>query len=360
MIHIAFCSDSNYVMPLGVALISICENNRDEDIMFHLVVTDDGKSSKESSIKIKPLQDITNKYKNKSKVYYIRQEQLSNFVCEGASYVSTTAFSRIFLPEILPSDVHKVLYLDCDLVCLGSIRDLWEFELTDAFPIGAVIDAIGTSPTVRRNIQTPLTVQYCNSGVLLMNLDCWRKEGLSAKISECANKMKFPLLDQDTLNYFFKDRIKLLPIIYNLQTNFLYRKESHWMIDYIYFDEVKSAIKNPCIVHYVGGNKPWKDEYCPMKDVWRRYFKLSIWADRPEQNHIGTFEESFIFQKEQAVYWSDPELFKIGINHMCDFLSVAVRIKHKHLLLNVMCRCLSVVTNIVDYHFIRVNRKAKK
>ena len=39
MMYIAFCTDINYLIPTGVAMISVCETNRDIDICFYIVET---------------------------------------------------------------------------------------------------------------------------------------------------------------------------------------------------------------------------------------------------------------------------------------------------------------------------------
>ena len=35
---IVACTDKNYVMPTGVMMYSVCVNNADEDIVFHICV----------------------------------------------------------------------------------------------------------------------------------------------------------------------------------------------------------------------------------------------------------------------------------------------------------------------------------
>ena len=35
--HILCCADHNYIMPTGVMICSVCENNKDSEIVFHIV-----------------------------------------------------------------------------------------------------------------------------------------------------------------------------------------------------------------------------------------------------------------------------------------------------------------------------------
>ena len=39
-IDIVACTDKRYVMPTGVMMISVCENNPETDIVFHIIVDD--------------------------------------------------------------------------------------------------------------------------------------------------------------------------------------------------------------------------------------------------------------------------------------------------------------------------------
>lgn len=41
---------------------------------------------------------------------------------------STSAYYRLILPSLLP-DLEKILYLDCDLLVLDDIAELWDTEL---------------------------------------------------------------------------------------------------------------------------------------------------------------------------------------------------------------------------------------
>ena len=47
-IDIAACTDRQFVMPTGVMMQSVCVNNPDVDIMFH-VICDDNITSKDRS-----------------------------------------------------------------------------------------------------------------------------------------------------------------------------------------------------------------------------------------------------------------------------------------------------------------------
>ena len=105
-------------MPTGVAMISVRENTLDIDICFHVVVTI---SQNVSSDSFSVLREIAEKYGKEYREYLLTEEELSDYECRGVNRVTTTAFSRVFLADLLPSSVHKVVYFDCDIVCCGRL-----------------------------------------------------------------------------------------------------------------------------------------------------------------------------------------------------------------------------------------------
>ena len=48
------------------------------------------------------------------------------------------------MPHLSP-DMHKALYLDCDIIVLGSIRPLWDTDISD-YALAAVEDQTGNDP----------------------------------------------------------------------------------------------------------------------------------------------------------------------------------------------------------------------
>lgn len=41
-------------------------------------------------------------------------------------YISRATYYRLLIPQILSEDIHKVLFLDCDIIVRHSLRPLWE------------------------------------------------------------------------------------------------------------------------------------------------------------------------------------------------------------------------------------------
>lgn len=327
-------------------MISICETNKDSDIFFHLVITT--KSGEDIDHKVRPLKKIAEQYGKGYKVYELKEDVIAQYICSGSSYISTTAFARIFLPVILPETIKKIIYLDGDIAVNGSLEGLWDIDLPEDCPLGGIIDSCGTSVSYREVVKMPLSLPYINSGILLMNLDVWRKENLTAKAAECAIANKFPFLDQDTLNYLLQGRIMLLPVKYNVQTLFLFNDETKWNVEYSYLNEIREAVKNPVIVHYVSANKPWLDEYCPLREIWKKYSDMSEWKDMPLGKLNCRFDRSYLNRPFTDAYWSDAELMKESIEPFLRMFNAAVRLKNKKTIMRMVALPMNVLSYLLE------------
>ena len=89
----------------------------------------------------------------------------------------------------------RVLYLDNDVVCRGSVAELASWDLGGA-ELGGVLDNYGRWFFHRR----PPRQDYLNSGVLLMDLDRMRQSGLLARCRRRCAARPMMMPDQSALN----------------------------------------------------------------------------------------------------------------------------------------------------------------
>lgn len=278
--EIVICTDDNYVMPAGVLICSICENNRTEDIRFHIIVNDDFREDSRQS-----LSDLTRRYNHEACFYKVDKSLCSSFpvgMKGQLRYLTLAAYYRLFLGDILPSTVEKVLYLDCDMIVRYSLAELWNTDIED-YAIGCVADQNEGSIYLYNVLRYSQCLGYFNSGVLLVNLDYWRKNNLLEEYLDFLRKYPERALtfDQDVLNYVLRNRKKRLPLKYNVQCGFLCNRLN---ISWEYEKELEEAISNPCVLHYLDIMKPWiKGCDHPYKSEFFKYRQLTKWKDYPLQ-----------------------------------------------------------------------------
>jgi len=164
-------------------------------------------------------------------------------------HVSSAAFFRIWLPEIL-KDIKQVLFLDTDIVITGDISNLFNLPLNN-YAIAAIED-LGMGPEKKTALGIKSDASYFNSGVMVMNLEHFRNHQLTKKVAEFISE--YPQLcefcDQDAFNAVINGEFYHLPLKYNVQTCF-YSLTGN--------PDVTEALNHPLIVHYTGGGncKPW-------------------------------------------------------------------------------------------------------
>ena len=182
-------------------------------------------------------------------------------------------------------DLDKIIYLDCDIVVLNDLQSLWNFDVSDV----AVAMAPDLSFEDKRSLNRLgiTTGYYLNSGVILMNLDYWRKHDVQNRvisyILEKGDKLIYN--DQDALNSILQNEHKVLHIKYNYSYCYFHR-----LIGVSHKEKIREIIEardNPVIFHYFGPLKPWSlGCYIPGKELFVKYQKLSGWSYKIIQKHI--------------------------------------------------------------------------
>lgn len=195
-------------------------------------------------------------------------------------------WSRLFLPGLLP-DLARVLYLDCDVLVLSSLRPLWEEDLGSS-PLAAVANVV--EPGARQHV-AQMGIRYpggfFNSGVILFQLDRMREERSTVELVKYALDRRDQLVwpDQDALNVVFAGRWHPLHPRWNAQNSLWSWRD--WAIDVFGPCTVDEAVDDPAIRHFEGPNvaKPWH-YLCPAphRDVYRKTLALTPWADQPLQD----------------------------------------------------------------------------
>jgi len=181
-------------------------------------------------------------------------------------HITSSAYYRISIPEIFDSQVKKVIYLDCDMIVRGNIIDLWSIDI-DGYHIGAVENLSGHT---YQKLGIPQN-EYFNSGMLLINLDLWRRDKIPEKVFAFKrdNPHRISTNDQCALNGVLHKSWKHLALTWNHQTGLYRPDEQIWAFAE---QDVNDALIDPKIIHYIGWDKPWrKVRFHPLAGEYDRY-----------------------------------------------------------------------------------------
>lgn len=238
MIDVVFNIDNNYPIYTLLAINSILKNNAsNSDYTFYIV--NDGISKFNKSIMKKFVKS------NKQKIVFINFD-IKNYSKDKVQYadvfhITNIGMARCFLDDILPENVHKVLYLDGDILVTDDIAKLYNTDLNDKF-IGMAPDL---SSAVSDEIQLTRGIQdYYNSGVILMDLDKLRSNNTTKKMISFLEKKwsrAYIYKDQDLINFVLKNHIMPLEQKWNTQVTTGYAIDTN----------------NKGILHYISSVKPW-------------------------------------------------------------------------------------------------------
>ena len=280
--NIVCCTDHNFIMPCGIMMYSLCKNNPSHRIDFFVIIDESvTPSDKELLIQVTESYPLSN-----CMFCLIDGEKLNDLPRLDESntkdYITKATYYRLFLQKILPESIDKVLYLDCDIICNGSIRELYSTDFEDN--IFATPDIAEGLIDRYNRLRYPQTQGYFNAGVLLINLKYWRENNVLNDFLDFITTHPdwIKLHDQDVLNKTFHDKKKHLPIKFNFQEGYLWREA---LYDYWKYEkEVIEARNNPVIIHYTNIKPWWNTCVHPMAFVFLDYKNETYWKDTPLTN----------------------------------------------------------------------------
>lgn len=269
--EIVLCPDNHFTPYCCVLLASILLNN--SAVTFHIISSDLTDENKEK-IK-KSVNDSSS-----STIFYDVPMDTSQLPVSEHAYVSKATYNRLFVTSLLPEELHKVLYLDCDMIVTGSILPLWETNI-ETFSAGAVPDINNADIRIYNRLDYPLSECYFNAGMLLINLDWFRKNNVcNAALSFVINNPeKCPMHDQDALNHVLHGTWKALSASFNTMIYMFRIPLDENLCEKKLFSNLYDEVQAPVIIHYAGSIKPWMKEYkidsFPFFRIWENYMNKS-------------------------------------------------------------------------------------
>ncbi len=279
--NILLTIDDNFVPQLAANICSVCENNEKMDeISFFIFDNGISRSNKDS------LSDFVGTY-NRSITFI----SIAGFMDSLGFEFDTTGWNEIVLARLLmsrflPDNINKVLYLDGDTIVRNDLGSLWETNIEE-YTLGAVMEP--TANGLRRKELGIGGRPYYNAGVLLVNLENWRKSEAEERILQyCANNAKKLFAnDQDAINVVLKNEILPLSPSYNFSNVFIYYpfKTLHSLMpEFSTKEDFHKAKANPCIVHFLGEERPWrKGNTHAFKADYGRYLEKTPWRNAPQE-----------------------------------------------------------------------------
>lgn len=279
-IPIFFTVDDKYVPFLAVALQSLIENSSEKN--YYLIKILYTSITEENQEKIKKYEKENVNIEFVDLNYYINKIKNKLYTRD---YYSVTTYFRLFIPNLYPQ-YNKALYLDCDIVLLADVAELYNIDMGDNLVAAAPDDVIQKIEVFQEYVEKVVGVadyrNYFNAGVLLMNLDELRKFDFQEKFLYSLEKIKFAVAqDQDYLNRLCKGRVKIISNVWDKMP--------------ISNDTDTNDLK---LIHYNLAFKPWHFEDILYKEYFWEYAKKTEFFDEIIKIRDNYTEEDRFNDKE--------------------------------------------------------------
>ena len=251
--NIAIAPNKPYANYMMVLMQSLFETNSDKKLFFYVLY-----------------HELSERERNRIQVFVetngadisfvlVENELFSGFPLEER--FSSEAYFRLIVQDVLPKEVDRLLYLDCDMIVTGDINELYHTELEDKY-----FAACGFST------QCECGDEF-NSGMLLFDMEKMRRD-ISLKTYQALTKRLSSdfYLDQALLNaQFAKDGVKY---VWKQKYNFtcpFYRK----FADKIKKEMPSYTLEDIVVVHFAGpGIRPW--QICLTEEELKRLDKKNL------------------------------------------------------------------------------------
>lgn len=264
--------DKNYIPPLQVMLTSLYMNNPGEDVELYLL------HSKLQEKELEPLEKQCGRLGYKFFPVKIEDSWFSQ--APVTKQYPREMYYRLLAPCLLPQKLHRILYLDPDILVINSLKPLWETDMKGRLFAAAAHTGKTNLANNINQVRLGTTHKYFNSGVLLINLDQGRKEILPEEIFRYAGEHAKELLlpDQDILNAVFGSRtLELDDYLWNYDA----RNYSTYLLRSGGVCDMDWVMGNTGILHFCGKTKPWQAGYIHRFGIlYKHYMQINRRLDQ--------------------------------------------------------------------------------
>lgn len=278
--NILLCSSNEFSLAAYVLIESIIDNNDQYKIRFYFTASDD----------IDCADDLKEFVEAKGhEFYYIHLDKEFFLQFKTQNKWTEAVFLKLTMHEYLPKDIDKVLYMDIDTICDGSLNELYEIDLGDKYVAACsnsvIPEVIEEYNHLKKRDETiAANGSYINTGVALFNIAKIRQDITIDTIMDayenCLQKASRYLADQSVLNWLYCENTKYLnPLDYNYRIALSLNANNK--------SEIEKKHKR-AIIHYVSRNQPYKP--------W------DIWLTEEETSQINEmpFEAPYIYMTKEV------------------------------------------------------------
>jgi lipopolysaccharide biosynthesis glycosyltransferase len=287
---IAFAADDKPAVLLAVALYSALRH-LSADLQPRIFIIDGGISAENRQ----RLAAVAARISPQANLSFVRPEpELLAPLAMQTTGEPLAYFLDLFLGDVLAKDLSRVIYLDCDLLVRHDLSILWQIDLEGRM-LGAVrslgIPMVASPGGVTNYAEfgLPGDAPYFNSGVMVIDLDRWRRERTRSRVVEALLKSQEQRRDiKRHLAATVADQFALNAV---LATDWV-ELDPRWNVEAIIVNGLawqtaesrahlhclrEQLLYGAWIYHFTGPKPDRLDCALPAKILWYRYLAESGW-----------------------------------------------------------------------------------
>lgn len=220
-----------------------------------------------------------------------------------------TIYAKLFMDSMIEEE--RLLYLDSDVVVTGSLKELFERDMTRECVAGVLMPY---SSKLKQRIHAFPNEAYICDGVVLFNLTLWKKKKKSKECQEYMQKYQGnpPMLSEGTLNHVCRGEIGVLNPKYNLMPSMLeYNLKQLYGLykaDFYYKKKemLQEAVNHPALIHFMNElyNRPWCTPCShPYKDEYRKIEREVFGKNEIIEEQISKHTRMTIRLRNHLPFW---------------------------------------------------------
>ena len=282
-IHVCFATNDRYAPHAAALVVSIMSNKfSSEEIIFYFF------SDKTSLHVQNAFREMSEQWGFVLHIIEVSDELFKDFSQFNGS---RTPYFRILIDRMLPQQLNKVLYLDCDMIVVTSLSPLWETDISGKYA-AVVAEAVSVS-------HMPTSHPYFNSGMMLLNLKKYRDDNISEKAIQWGKTYpdRVRYADQCIFNGVFNGNVVYMSCKWNVFGG--YQLSHHIRVGFVsmpnLLSDLHEAEKNPGIVHFLSKSWVYDCEHVSRNLYWK-YVRKTHFYGQVRRGYYRSMLNS-IFQK---------------------------------------------------------------
>uniref|UniRef100_A0A162AEB9 Hexosyltransferase n=2 Tax=Daucus carota subsp. sativus TaxID=79200 RepID=A0A162AEB9_DAUCS len=273
-VHIVMTLDDNYIRGTMAAVLSMLQHSTcPENLFFHFLYLHFQSTIFETIRSTFPYLNFN--------VYYFDSTRVDGKISKSIRQAldQPLNYARIYLSEILPEDVHRVIYLDSDIIVVDDIAKLYEVDMEDKVVAAPeycranftyyFTDDFWADPILSRTFdgRTPC---YFNTGVMVVDVDKWREGSYTNKVE------KWMITQKQRRIYHLGSLPPILLVLAGDIKAVDHRWNQHGLGGDNFKGNCRSLHPGPIsLLHWSGKGKPWlrldSGKPCNIDHLWAPY-----------------------------------------------------------------------------------------